>query len=136
MYVVYMCQRARQYTLQVLSPLCRLTVLLEQQQQQQPPSSVDPPPSPLREAGGVRERALEKAVGKLGRQLEDRQALNARLKQQLASSSFPPGRDLSGGHCESGARGSIADRYLDFNRSQLLSTIVDLQLVYTRVCVC
>ena len=99
-------------------------------EQQQPPSSVDPPHPPLREAGGV------KAVGKLGRQLEDRQALNARLKQQQlasSSSSSPTGHDLSGGHCESDARGSIADQYLDLNRSQLLSAIVDLQLVYTRV---
>ena len=32
-------------------------------------------------------------------------------------------------HNEQGLRGSIADRYVDYKRSQLLSAIVDLELV-------
>ena len=32
-------------------------------------------------------------------------------------------------HNEQGLRGSIADRYVDHKRSELLSTIVDLELV-------
>lgn len=40
------------------------------------------------------------------------------------------------GHSEQGLRGSIADRYMDHNRSQLLAAIVDLELVRVCVCVC
>ena len=33
------------------------------------------------------------------------------------------------GHGEQGVRGAIADRYLDHRRSEMLSAIVDLEMV-------
>ena len=46
---------------------------------------------------------------------------------QFHSESTTGGESIT--HNEQGLRGSIADRYVDHKRSELLSAIVDLELV-------
>ena len=49
---------------------------------------------------------------------------------QFLSESTTGGESIT--HNEQGLRGSIADRYVDHKRSELLSAIVDLELVSGR----
>ena len=120
-----------------LTPICvrfsdyRLKVLLEQQQRSQLSAGMGTPRT-TREAR-IKLSALNDTIVKLSHKLEqetkEKEHLKAQLERYLGENPKPGAKDGGGPHGEKGIRGAIADRYKDCRREEMLSAIVDLELV-------
>ena len=78
-------------------------------------------------------RALNDAVVKLSSRLEQTENENKHLKEEMKRLHCEHPHMDSLAHNEQGLRGSIADKYADYKRSEMLSAVVDLELVRTCV---
>lgn len=110
----------------------RLKALLELQHREQLSAGLGTPQT-TREAR-IKLKALNEMVVKLSTKLEEvegeKEHLRAQLDQCLRDSARTEGG--GGGHGETGVRGAIADRFADCRREEMLSALVDLELVRER----
>ena len=74
-------------------------------------------------------KALSNAVVKLSSQLEQAESEKKHLEEDLKRLRHEHHHLDSFVHNEQGLRGSIADKYADHRRSEMLSAVVDLELV-------
>ena len=76
-------------------------------------------------------KALNDAVVKLSSRLEQTETENTQLKEEVKQLHCERPHMDSLAHNEQGLRGSIADKYADYKRSEMLSAVVNLELVRT-----
>lgn len=76
-------------------------------------------------------KALNDAVIKLSSRLEQTESENKQLEEEVKRLHHGDPQMDSLAHNEQGLRGSIADKYADYKRSEMLSAVVDLELVRT-----
>ncbi len=76
-------------------------------------------------------KALNDTIVKLSSKLEEAEEEKEHLRVQLERSLRKRSKGEGGGglHGERGVRGAIADRYADCQREEMLSAVVDLELV-------
>lgn len=77
-------------------------------------------------------KALNDALVKLSSRLEQTEGENKQLEEEVKRLHRGHPQMDSLAHNEQGLRGSIADKYADYKRSEMLSAVVDLELVRTR----
>ena len=74
-------------------------------------------------------KALSNAVVKLSSQLEQTESENKHLEEDMKRLRHERHHLDSFVHNEQGLRGSVADKYADHRRSEMLSAVIDLELV-------
>ncbi len=111
------------------APALRLKAVLEAQQKGQLAAGAGTPRT-TREAR-IKLKALNDAVVKLSSRLEETEREKEQLRAQLERSLGEGVRSegVGGVHGETGVRGAIADRYADCRKEEMLSAVVDLELV-------
>ena len=77
----------------------------------------------------IKLKALNDMIVKLSDQLEHIKTENKHLQGQLERALRDKPRPDPISHNERGLRGSIADRYVDCKRAEMLTAVVDLELV-------